>query len=373
MTEHQLTEFRLKLLDWFQVHQRPLPWRTTKDPYRIWVAEVMLQQTQVKKVLEYYDRFIAQFPDVVTLSQASLQQVLKAWEGLGYYARARNLHRAARIVMENYGGKIPTEFKEFKKLPGAGNYITAAVLSQAFQSPYAVVDGNVKRVLSRLFLVEHPVNSSAGARVFQEQMNELLDHGQPGAFNQAMMELGALVCRPDQPRCSECPVKMFCLAYQTGQQDRYPRSLPIRETPTYHIAVGVIFHDGRILITRRPLDGLLGGLWEFPGGRLKPGESPEQACRRTIKEKTNLEVSLDRFIARVHHAYTHFKITMDVYECHTQSGVISLDGPAEYRWISFDELSNFPLHAAVHRFMPQLKKLLKNPIASIEFPPEILK
>ncbi len=355
MTQDQIISFRAKLLDWFEKHQRQLPWRATKNPYNIWVAEVMLQQTQVKKVLDYYHRFLSKFPTIIALAQASVQQVLKAWEGLGYYARARHLHQAAQIIAENYDGKIPTTFKEFSTLPGAGNYITAAVLSQAFDAPYAVVDGNVKRVLARLLLIDQPVNGSSSTRMFLEKMDELLDHGHPGAFNQAMMELGAVVCRPDHPQCSQCPIASFCLAFHTGAQNSYPKSIRRRETPTYHIAVGVIHHDGHVLITRRPFDGLLGGLWEFPGGRLKPGESPEQACLRTIKEKTDLEVQINRFVTRVHHAYSHFKIIMDVFDCQMRSGTISLAGPAEYRWIDLSELKNFPLHVAVHKFMPLLK------------------
>lgn len=355
MTEDQIVQFQSKLLEWFGRNRRLLPWRETKEPYKIWVAEVMLQQTQVKKVLEYYDRFLEQFPDIFALSNASLHQVLKAWEGLGYYARARNLHRAAQMVIEKFDGKIPSEYKEFKSLPGAGNYITAAVLSQAFNARYAVVDGNVKRVLARLFLIDQPVNQSAHARLFQARMNELLDQERPGDFNQAMMELGATVCRPESPRCQQCPVQSFCLAYQTGQQDSYPRSVGTRATPTYRIAVGVIHHDGRILITQRQTEGLLGGLWEFPGGRLNPGESPEQACLRTIKEKTNLDVTIDRFISQVHHSYTHFKIIMDVFDCRTESNNILLKGPAQYRWISLSELSHFPFHSAVHKFIPLLK------------------
>jgi A/G-specific adenine glycosylase len=359
MTSKQISQFQKKLLKWFIINQRKLPWRATKNPYHIWIAEVMLQQTQVRKVLEYYQKFIDQFPDVDSLAKADLQQILKAWEGMGYYARARNLHNAAHILLTEKGGIIPDTYHDFKKLPGAGEYITAAVLSQAFNAPYAVVDGNVKRVLSRVFLIDEPVNLSSSKVIFKEHANLLLDQSEPGNFNQAIMELGAIICRPKNPKCQECPITFFCGSFRTSQQNKYPITVKSKSTPEYHIAVGIIHNNDHILITQRQLKGLLGGLWEFPGGRVKQGENAEQACIRKVKEKINLDVEITGFLTRINHAYTHFKIVMDVFDCGVQSGRVTLNGPADYRWIDIAEIDHFPFHAANHKFIPLLKEKLK--------------
>ena len=234
-------DFRDALLAWFKDYQRDMPWRRTEDPYRIWVSEVMLQQTQVKKVVGYYERFIARFPDVQHLAAAPLQDVLKVWEGLGYYARARNLHKAAQVIVDELDGKIPVDYATFRKLPGVGDYSAAAVQSIAFDAPYAAVDGNIKRVLARLFLMEAPINDTKSAKVFQQQADDLLDPNAPGFFNQAMMELGAMVCRPQSPTCLVCPVNSFCEAFHTARQDEFPYRRETKPVPEHHLAVGVIY------------------------------------------------------------------------------------------------------------------------------------
>lgn len=305
--------------------------------------------------MEYYQKFIDQFPDVYALAQANLQQVLKAWEGMGYYSRARNLHKAAQIIVAEKEGVIPQNYADFKKLPGAGEYITAAVLSQAFNAAYAVVDGNVKRVIARLFLIDQPVNVSSSLSIYKQKASFLLDQKQPGDFNQAMMELGAIVCRPKNPKCPICPISSFCNASELNKQNEYPVSIKSKPTPEFHIAVGIIHKESKILITQRQPDGLLGGLWEFPGGRVGPGENAEQACLRKIKQKINLEVEISGFLTRINHAYTHFKIIMDIFDCFFLNGTIALNGPADYRWISVSEIDEFPFHAANHKFIPLLK------------------
>ncbi len=356
MTEKQLYQFRKALLKWFNKNQRKLPWRKTKNPYHIWVAEVMLQQTQVKKVLEYYESFIEQFPDVTTLAKSSLQQVLKSWEGMGYYARTRNLHKAAQIIVTEKEGVIPENYNEFKELPGAGSYITAAVLSQSFNAFYAVVDGNVKRVLSRVFLIDKPINLPSSYSIFKEWAESLLDRQKPGAFNQAMMELGAIICRPQKPKCDICPIPSFCIAFKNNQQNNYPIAVPSRAIPEFHIAVGIIHKDNHILIIQRQPEGLLGGMWEFPGGRLSPGENAELACVRKIKEKVNLEVEVNYLFTKINHAYSHFKIMVDVFDCRYRSGTVVLNGPFDHRWITIEGIDLYPFHAANHKFIPLLKK-----------------
>ncbi len=346
---------RSRLLKWYRQEQRPLPWRRTKDPYAIWVSEVMLQQTQVNTVIPYYQRFLRRFPTIENLAAAREEEVLKLWEGLGYYARARNLHRAAGTIVADLGGQFPTEKKEFQKLKGVGEYIASAVLSIAFGQPHAVVDGNVKRVLARLLMIDAAANQPAALKTFNREADRLLDPKCPGTANQALMELGALICRPSNPLCSACPVKMRCRAFGAGRVDAYPKRIARGAVPEHHIAVGVIFRKGRVLITRRPSDGLLGGLWEFPGGKVRYGETPEQACVREIKEEVDLNVVVEEHIARVRHAYTHFRIVMDVYRCRCRTGTVRLKTPTAFRWIRLDEFEKYPFPKANHKFMPLLK------------------
>jgi A/G-specific adenine glycosylase len=356
MTPEELLQFRDSLITWFRHFQRELPWRQTRDPYHIWVSEVMLQQTQVKKVLEYYQNFIEKFPDIQRLAAADLQEVLKGWERMGYYARARNLHKAARIIMQEMGGEIPEEYEKFRKLPGVGESIGAAVQSLVFNKPYPVVDGNVKRVIARLFLWDSPRNKSVSVKFFKEKAGDLLDHDRPGLFNQAMMELGATICRPRRPICPDCPVSRFCEAYQTNRQHQIPIISKSRSLPEHHIAVGIVCKNSHLLITRRKPAGLLGGLWEFPGGKVQEGETAEQACIREIKEEINLSIEIIEFLTRIKHAYTHFKLIMDVFRCRYLSGDIVLQGPVDCRWITIDEIGMFPFPAANHKFIPLLKE-----------------
>jgi A/G-specific adenine glycosylase len=354
MKNKEFPLFRMALLNWYAEHQRDLPWRQTSDPYAIWVSEVMLQQTQVATVVPYFQGFLERFPDLNHLARADMQDVLKAWEGMGYYARARNLHKAAAMVLGQHEGVIPQNRQDFLKLPGVGEYIAAAVLSIAFNRPYPVVDGNVKRVLSRLLVMAEPVNLSSSNSVYQKAAAELLDNREPGNYNQAIMELGATVCKPRSPLCRKCPVQKWCRAYKTDRIAEFPRSVKKQATPRYQIAVGVVFKNGRVLITRRKPEGLLGGMWEFPGGKIGKGEGPEAACIREIKEEVNLSVKVDAHLCRIRHAYTHFKIQMEVFCCSYVSGRVNLSGPVDHRWIRLGELEKYPLPKANHKFLSRL-------------------
>jgi A/G-specific adenine glycosylase len=354
MTAAELKSLRKNLMKWYRTSQRDLPWRRSNTPYHIWVSEVMLQQTQVKTVLNYYRRFLTKFPNIKRLAAADLQAVLKVWEGMGYYARARNLHRAAKAVERDHGGRIPDQWEAFHNLPGVGDYIAAAVLSIAFNKPHPVVDGNVKRVLARLHKIRAPVNQPGSDKQFKKAAAGLLDSRQPGTFNQAMMELGALICKPRNPRCDACPLTHECRAYQTQQVADFPKRQKLKATPQYHIAVGVVFKNDRVLITRRKAEGLLGGLWEFPGGKIKEGESAQAACIREIKEEVNLDVQIDRHLVQVKHAYTHFRIVMEVFCCKYVSGRVYLRGPVAFRWIRLAEYKNYPFPKANHKFIPLL-------------------
>jgi A/G-specific adenine glycosylase len=349
---------RRALLAWYDKNQRDLPWRRTRDPYKIWVSEVMLQQTQVKTVVPYYLRFIETFPTLKHLARAAQQEVLKIWEGLGYYSRARNLHRAAGIVVAQFNEKVPNNWESIRKLPGIGEYIAAAVLSIADNQPYAVVDGNVKRVMARLLKIEAPVNHSSSDKTFKSAAARLLDTESPGKFNQAVMELGALICKPVSPYCGKCPLHIHCRAFKSATVDVYPKRLKAKPIPRVRLTAGVVCKDSRVLITQRRNDGLLGGLWEFPGGKIRESESSEDACLRAIKAEVALQVNVRRFLTRVKHAYTHFRITLDVYICDYRSGHVSLNGPVDHRWVTLDELDDFPFPKANLKFIHRLRRTL---------------
>ncbi|RPJ71130.1 MAG: A/G-specific adenine glycosylase [Desulfobacteraceae bacterium] len=354
LTTAAVRTIQRRLLAWYEKSRRPLPWRMTRDPYRIWVSEVMLQQTQVATATPYYRRFIARFPTLRRLAQADLDTVLKLWEGLGYYARARNLHRACGAVLAHHGSRVPDAWEPFRALPGVGDYIAAAVLSIAFDRPHAVVDGNVKRVLARLFALAAPVNQAATHRMFQAAADRLLDHRRPGEFNQALMELGALVCTPAAPQCPLCPLSGYCAALQADTVALYPRRRPARPVPEADIAVGVVFKHARVLITRRPEEGLLGGLWEFPGGKLRDGESPAAACAREIMEEVGLAVTIEAPIAVVRHAYSHLRVRLHVFRCRHTRGRVRRNGPVDHRWVGIAALDRFAFPRANHKFMPLL-------------------
>jgi A/G-specific adenine glycosylase len=356
LTPAAIRTLRRRLLAWYEKNRRRLPWRETRDPYRIWVSEVMLQQTQVKTALPYYRRFSKEFPTLRKLADADLGDVLKWWEGLGYYARARNLHRAAGMLAACGGGRVPDRWADFRALPGVGDYIAAAVLSIAFERPHAVVDGNVKRVLARLRMMGAPTNQTASRKIFQAEADRLLDRRRPGDFNQALMELGALVCTPASPSCPACPLARSCAAHLGGAVARYPIRVASRPVPEEQIAVGVVFKNGRVLITRRPAQGLLGGLWEFPGGKLREDESPAAACVREIKEEVNLDVTVAEPLAQVRHAYSHLRIHLHVFRCRFRAGRVRLNGPVDHRWVRVAEIDRFAFPRANLKFIPLLKQ-----------------
>jgi len=343
------------LLRWFGKHGRSLPWRRTRDPYRIWVSEVMLQQTRVQTVIPYYRRFLRRFPSVASLAAADLETVLKAWEGLGYYGRARNLHRACRVVQGEHGGRIPRDPDAFRRLPGVGDYIGPAVSSIAFRAPVAAVDGNVKRVLSRLHAIATPIDLPASNTRFKKAAQSMLDPEDPGGFNQALMDLGALVCTPRSPACPRCPLRRFCRAHLSGRAERFPCRRPRPALPTRRVAVAVVSRGGRLLITRRPEQGLLGGLWEFPGGKIEEGESPEDACLRELKEETGITAAVIDRLATVRHAYTHFKVVLEVFRCAYRAGRVRLAGATGHRWVTVTELDGYAFPGANRKFIPLLR------------------
>ncbi|MBM4312969.1 MAG: A/G-specific adenine glycosylase [Deltaproteobacteria bacterium] len=347
--------FHKKLVSWYDKQSRPLPWRETKDPYRIWVSEVMLQQTQVKTVESYYRLFIDRFPSVEDLARAAPDEVMKHWEGLGYYGRARHLHRAAREVVERFDGRVPDTLSDLLSLPGIGRYTAGAILSIAFAKPAAVLDGNVIRVLARIFHITDDVRKTAAHKLLWSLAESLLPKRRIRDYNQALMELGALVCRTRNPACPDCPVSTLCEACRLNLQRELPVKSPRKPVPHYVVTAGIIWKGDRLLITRRPPKGLLGGLWEFPGGKLEPGEKLEDCLRREIREELGIVVEVQTLLTSVEHAYTHFRITLHAFECRYRGGRIRLIGVDAYRWILPHELDKFALPAADHKIIALLK------------------
>jgi A/G-specific adenine glycosylase len=344
-----------ELVGWYRAHHRKLPWRKTSDPYKIWVSEVMLQQTTVPAVLSYYHNWLELFPDLQTLGRAPLQTVLKAWQGLGYYQRARNLHRAAQVINEQHAGSVPQQYEDLMALPGFGPYTAAAVLSIAYDKPYPVLDANVQRVLMRLSCIKNESHSPTKKK-FLLYLKTLMGKESPGEFNQALMELGALVCRPKSPRCLLCPLQRFCLAYKNGEQEVIPAPKK-RRYKKIEAVVGIIKPSSRYLIQKRPPSGLLADLWEFPGGKRKKGETLEGALRRELKEELGAEIRDVKFLLNVQHAYTQFQVSLYAYECKLQNKP-HLKRNSQ-RWVSLEALKKYPFpsgSAKIVRFLEERDK-----------------
>lgn len=312
MEDARLAELRTALLGWFDRNRRELPWRyapgETPDPYRVWLSEIMLQQTRVETVRPYFERWVERFPSLSELADAELDDVLKGWEGLGYYSRARNFHRAVREVVDRYCGAVPDDPVEFRSLPGVGAYTAGAVMSIAFGRPEPIVDGNVRRVFARLLDSGEPPR-----RTLWKLASRLVEGERPGDLNQSMMELGALVCTPRAPRCEICPVSDHCAAHAAGTQAFRPDRRTRAAIPTEWHGVAVVRRDSSFLVVRRPVEGRLGGLWEFPGCLRREGEGAREAARRAALEQTGVEVHIEDSIARIEHVFTHVRVVYDAY------------------------------------------------------------
>jgi A/G-specific adenine glycosylase len=343
------------LLNWFGKNARDLPWRRTTDPYAIWVAEIMLQQTQSETVKPYYHRFLTRFPTVRRLARARLDTVLKLWEGLGYYSRARNLHRAAKNIVREFDGRLPQTKWELIKLPGVGLYTAGAIASIAFGRDEPLVDGNVTRVLCRLFRIRRDPRSAAVRRRLWRLAEAFLPLGKAGSFNQALMELGAMVCLPRNPRCQDCPLGRICSAREHAEQEKLPRRASKKPLPRHKVVVGILYKNGRILIDKRRPNGLLGGLWEFPGGKVKKGESLEAALRREVREELGVTVRVVRPVATVQHTYSHFAVTLHAYECTYAAGKPKCNTCVDYKWVYPKQLKNYAFPAANKKIIAALK------------------
>jgi A/G-specific adenine glycosylase len=317
----------------------------------------MLQQTQVSRVVEYFERFVTRFPDVATLARAPLDHVLRLWQGLGYYARARALHQAAKVLAKGFGGHLLGDEAALLALPGVGPSTAGAILSIAFGRAVPVLDANVARVLVRLHAIETPWPRVRTSSDLWRRAAQLLHRERPGDWNQALMELGALVCLPRQPRCPSCPVRRWCRAFSLGKADDLPRRAPRRAKPFYEVAVGVVAERGRVLISRRPREGLLGGLWEFPGGKVEAGESPAEALKRELREELGIHVAVDKALTPVRHAYSHFRVRLHPFLCRLALGQRAVGG-GTIRWVWPSQLSRYAVPAATLRIIGEVRSLL---------------
>ncbi|OGW92159.1 MAG: A/G-specific adenine glycosylase [Omnitrophica bacterium RIFCSPHIGHO2_02_FULL_63_14] len=348
--------FQSRLLDWFKMHARPLPWRKAYHPYEVWISEIMLQQTQVETMLPYFDRWMDAFPDVAALAAADEKKVLKLWQGLGYYSRARNLHRNAKWIMAELSGRFPEDFETILSLKGVGRYTAGAIASIAFNEPRPIVDGNVLRVLSRLYAIKEPIDVPRHRERFWKLEERLIPDGEARAFNQALMELGALLCTAREPACLVCPVNRFCKAYKTNRADQFPVRANKKKTVKVEAGAIVLSRSGRYLIHKRPLGKIMGGLWEFPEWKLAEGRSlsPNEVKTRVLKhvrEEMDLPVRELRYLETIKRNYTRYSESLRVFmvelpgtRTFEQVRVPGMDWPSV--WASKADFRKYPFSSA---------------------------
>lgn len=351
------TELSRALLLWYQENARQLPWRNHQDPYAIWVSEIMLQQTRVETVIPYFQRWMKAFESIEALASANQQLVLQYWEGLGYYSRARNLHKAAQIIQREWNCQLPSDIDNLQKLPGIGRYTAAAIASMAFGKDEATLDGNIRRVLARVFNLEIPARSPAGEKQLWHWAQDNLPAGSGGEYNQALMDLAASICLPRNPHCQECPLKTFCRAYALGVQSQRP-VLPVKEpVPHYVVTAAVILQNEQVLIAQRPANGLLGGMWEFPGGKVEPGESLVDCLTREIEEELGCHIRVGETFGEYQHAYTHFRINLHAFLCRVEAGEPQAKEAQQIAWVSAQNLRQYPMGKVDRQISLRLQSL----------------
>ena len=336
-------EVSRRLLAWYDREQRRLPWRGHPDAYAVWVSEIMLQQTRVETVIPYFERWMQRFPTIQSLAHASQQEVLSLWEGLGYYSRARNLHKAAQVVVEQFAGKFPQEQSELVKLPGIGPYTAGAIASIAFGRDEAALDGNIRRVLARVFAVRTPARSPAGEKELWDLARRCLPSGRAGDYNQALMDLGSALCTPRSPQCLLCPLLEICAGHKLGLQEALPVLAPRPKVPHLTVAAAVVRRADTVLIAQRAQNDLLGGMWEFPGGTVENGETFEEGLRREIREELNTSVLIEHPFGSYNHAYTHFSVTLHAFLCRLAGPEPQAIEASQLRWVTPEALAGFPM------------------------------
>lgn len=341
--------FSKNLSVWYKKQARDLPWRRTSDPYKIWISEVMLQQTTVAAVVPYYEKWLKEFPTVHDVAAASLQKILRIWQGLGYYKRAKNIHKSAQMMAGQYQGKIPHDPCELKKLPGFGPYTIGAVLSIAFDQRQPIIDANVRRVVMRLKAIEGHADSAQDPNILKF-LDEVMPQKGNNIFNQALMELGALICRNGEPLCLLCPVRSACQAYAQGKQSGIP-TLRKREIKEIDAVIALIQKSGKYFIQRRPAQGLFADLWEFPGGKIEKGETPKAALYREVKEELDTEIQSANFLFQVQQFYTQFKANLHVWSCDLKSYP---KADTTHKWVTQKNFDRYPMPSGSVKIVQRL-------------------
>lgn len=336
----EISAFQADLITWFMKEQRELPWRKDQDPYKVWVSEIMLQQTRVDTVIPYFNRFMHKFPTVEALAEADQEEVLKAWEGLGYYSRVRNLQSAVKEVHTQYGGQVPNTLEDISSLKGVGPYTAGAILSIAYGVPEPAVDGNVMRVLSRILLIKEDIAKPATRKVFEQAVRVLISKENPSAFNQALMELGALICTPTSPSCLLCPVREHCIAFHQGAQHELPVKSKKKKQRSVQLAAAILTDiDGKVLIRKRPDDGLLASLWEFPNVEVNSNFKSERSqLQQHFKEKYGKETKINSVLGQLEHVFSHLIWNITIYK----GKMLDLhDEDPGYKAVTHEELENY--------------------------------
>ena len=349
LESQQTSALAKRLMRWYKENARNLPWRKTRDPYKIWISEVMLQQTTVAAVVPYYKKWVKVFPHLRKVARAPLPRILKIWQGLGYYERARNIHKSARIIARIYKGIIPQDLETIKNLPGFGPYTTGAVLSIAYGQRHSVVDANVRRVVLRLLALLDSADHSRDKRI-SVFLDKIMPQKEAGIFNQAFMELGAVICRPNIPLCFSCPVKAFCLAYRKDLQDIIPAPLK-RVIQKIEAAAAVIKKDDLYFIQKRPSKGLLADLWEFPGGKMNRGEAPKEALRRELKEELGVSLVSAKHLLHIKHSYTKFQVRLHVWCCQVKPLPCA---DKTHKWVRLKAFGKYPMPSATSKIVKTL-------------------
>jgi len=339
----KFTSFNLDLLHWYDRHKRDLPWRKTKDPYQIWLSEIMLQQTQVDTVIPYYNRWIETCPTLHDVAKLSLDQLLKLWEGLGYYSRCRNFYKAVHLVNSKFNGVIPSDQQQFIKLPGVGEYTANAVLSIAFDQPLPAMDGNIKRVMSRVLGIKTP--SKYNLSRIKNKLIKWIDIDRPGDFNQALMDVGANICRPQNTKCEICPIAEYCSAKLSKNPVSYPLKTVKKKTPHIQVVGGMVWYKDKFLILKRHEDKMLGGLWEFPSKKIISNQDISKTLQSLIFNQTGLNVQIQDKIGSVNHTYSHFSMTFTVYHCLVGS-LKGFTTDQETNWVQLEEIDQYPFPKA---------------------------
>jgi len=325
------SNFSKLLLNWYQKKNFQFPWRDTNDPYKIWISEIMLQQTQVSTVINYYNKWIEEYPTINQLSKSSIDDLLKMWEGLGYYQRVHNIHETSCYIAKYFNGKIPNTYNELIKCKGIGDYTASAILSIAFSKKYPSIDGNIKRIMSRVNLIK---GTKKIDKISKDYLYHSMNNVNPGDINQAMMDVGREICKPSNPDCIRCPINIYCQAYLTNQINLYPVKKIKKIIPSYNVVVGIIWHKNKFLISKRKSTGHLAGLWELPGGKKEEKENSINCLNREIYEELNIKVRVDGKIGTIKHKYSHFNINMTAYNCYYDSKEIKSFEAQEIKWIT---------------------------------------